>query len=210
MKQIFFIVLVLSGFVMAQQMNHTWGTNLAGEDYAGGLGTFIDTTAGTTNYIYVDLDDYYFIDPGPLVIDYDMDLGSGEDSTLDGTVKNNSDRMYLGTFYVSFDNQGAAPTADSLGGYFINVTPGIYTTENRSLALADWGTAVTLETIRVIGDYFAVNNAYIHASKYKLFPPQVIRLGINAPSSNKGMDDSTMVYWDFSYPGIYHVHEVQK
>ena len=128
------------------------------------------------------------------------------------TVAQSSNLQYLGTFYVSFDNWGvASPTTDSLGGIEITATPGIYTTVSKSLALADWGDAIELEEVKQIGDYFAINNVYIHATKYKILPPEVLRLGINAPATTRvGCDDSTAVYWDFVYPAVYHVHEAQK
>ncbi len=213
--------MILATIGFSQQINHTSGTNLAGALYTTGLSTFIDTTAGTTNYFYVDLDDFYYVDYNPLVVSDVLTVtgssandSAGVDSIYGATVATvniSSNLQYLGTIYVSFDNQGAAPTADSLGGYVINVTPGVYTNQStKSLATADWGAAITLETVRQINDYFAINNVYVHATKYKLIPPQVLRFGINAPSANSGMDDSTMVYWDYAYPAIYHTHEVQK
>lgn len=197
MKKIFLFLLILTVAGFSQQINHTVGTNLAGTAVRSIV--YLDTTAATTNEIYVDLDDWYPIDLNPAVYD-------------SATALINSNLLWLGTFYVSFDNQGTgSPTTDSLAGITIKATPGIYTTASKSLASADWGSAITLETVRQAGDYFAINNVYVHATKYKLIPPELLRLQINAPAaSDTDCDDSTAVYWKFSYPAIYHEHEVQK
>ncbi len=209
MNKLLIFLITLTTIGLGQQLNHTWGTNLGGNVVRSI--PLLDTTAATTNYIYVDLNDYYMSDINPLVIDYDMDIGSGGDSTLDGTVKINSDRMYIGTFYVSFDNTGADAAGDSLGGIEITATPGVYTESAKQLSEADWGTPVEMEEVKQVGDYFAINNVYLHATKYKHYPPEVIRLGINAPATTRpGCDDSTAVYWDFVYPAIYHSEEAAK
>lgn len=199
MKKLIFILLIFTVPLVAQQLNHTWGTNLAGETLIE-IAHF-DTTAAETNEIYVDLNDWY---PG-----FDINPLVNDDSAV---VALNSDRMYLGTLYAGFDNWGTgSPTTDSLVNITINVAPGIYTSSAKSLAEVDWGTAVTLETIEVAGDYFAVNNVYIHATKYKTFPPEVIVFTINPPATTEpGCDDSTSVAWDFVYPAMYHQEAIQK
>jgi len=190
------LFMILPMLLFSQQMNHSWGTNLAGETLSGL--NYITVTDGGTNAIYVDLNDWYPIDISPLFSD-------------DSVVNISSDRMYLGTFYTNFDTKGAAPTADSVY-FYIKVYPGIYTTTSKSLASAVWGSAITLETVAETGDYFAINNVYLHASKYKHFPPEVIKLSIDnhADISAVGSDDSIKVDWNFTYPAIYHEHEVQK
>ena len=215
MKKIILILMILTVAGFMQQLKHTQGTNLGGTEYTAGLGTYIDTTAATTNYFYVDLDDFYWMDIFPMATTGTVTGFSSDTVGLDSisgatTVAHSSNLFYIGTFYVSFDNQGAAPTADSLGGYSITATPGFYTTASKSLAAADFGTAIELEEVREVNDYFTINNVYLHATKYKLFPPQIVRLGISPPATNSGMDDSTMVYWDFVYPQIYNVHGAQK
>ena len=190
----YFILLFAFAFLtplFAQQMNYTSGLRAASGDLWTNDGlTFIDTTSSTNNYVIVDLSDYFWTaDINPLFSD-------------DSVVNINSDRFYVGTLYVLFDNQGVeAPTTDSLL-YTISVAPGVYTTETRAVAGAKFGTAVTLETIETINDYLSINNVYLHASKYKFFPPEVIRFNI-APTGDKDCDDSTKVNWRFAYPQIY-------
>lgn len=190
MKVIWF-VLLLASFVFAQQMNYTSGLKKTSGDLWTNEGiTYIDTTTGTTNDILIDLQDYLFAgDINPLVND---------DSAV---VAINSNRFYVGTFYVLFDNQGtASPTTDSLK-YTIKAYPGIYTTESKTVAGAKYGTAVTLETVKVHNDYFSINNVYLHATKYKHFPSELIKLEL-APVGSKNCDDSTQVNWRFVYPQV--------
>ena len=216
MKKIIFILLIFTVPLVAQQLNHTWGTNLAGTEMS--KLTYIDTTAASTNSIYIDLNDFYpGYDINPLNITQTITGAStndsaGVDSIYVGTaaVYSNSDRQYVGTFYVYFDNQGAAPTADSLH-YTIAAAPGVYNSSTKSLANVDWGSNVTLESILKINDYLSINNVYLHATLKKSFPPEVIRLQINAPATTEvGLDDSTEVSWDFVYPAMYHQEAIQK
>lgn len=197
MKKIFVLLLALAVPLMAQQVNYTYGVNLAGADYGGAGLVYIDTTTGTTNNIYVDINDFYWIDVNPL---------RTNDTT--GAVLLNSDRSVFGTFYCNFDNQGADPTADSVL-FTIKVYPGVYSTASKSLAMAKWGTAVTLETIEAIGDQFTVNNVYLHATKYKHFPPEVLKFEI-APIGRADADDSTAVHWRYAYPALLQVHKERK
>ena len=206
-----FAFLFLAGMAHAQQLDFTCGLQQSGSAYSGAGLVYIDTTGGTTNDIYVDLVDYYpFGDLYPAIVTDTITVAAGGDSTMAGSLYDNSTRQYIGTFYVYFDNQGASAATDSLAGYTIKVTPGCYMTASRSIASAKFGTAVTLETVRQVGDYLAINNVYIHASKGKLFPPEIIKLQINAPAtSDADLDDSTAVNWRFVYPEVYHPEQIQ-
>jgi len=191
MKVLIFL-LTLASFVFAQQMNHTSGFKTSSGDSWGNEGiTFIDTTTGTTNDIIIKLNDWY---PG-------FDINPYNDTS--GVVLLNSNLFYIGTFYVSFDNQGiTAPTTDSLL-YTIKAYAGMYNSSDKTIANIKWhGTAVTLETVATVNDYMAINDVYVHATKYKHYPPEVIKLEI-APSGSSGCDDSTAVDWNFTYPQIY-------
>lgn len=219
MKKIFLFLIILTIAGFSQQLNHTWGVDVSGSAMT--KIAEIDTTAATTNTFYVDIDDFYFVDWYPLTVTDVMTItGSSSDTVgVDSiygsstqTVYSNSTRQYIGTLYTYFDNWGVkAPTTDSLAGYTINVAPGVYNSTSYSIANVDWGTNVVLETVRQAGDYLSIKNVYVHASVGKSLPPRILRFQINAPAtSNTNLDDSTEVSWDFVYPAIYHVHEVQK
>jgi hypothetical protein len=210
LKKIILLVLILSIPILAQQVNYTWGVKADGSAYDGAGLVYIDTTRNTTNDIYVDISDYYPFEPNPYMVSY---TGASSDTVgLDSLYYaefNNSSRATFGTFFCSFDNQGTAnPTTDSVL-FTIKVYPGVYTTASKSLAGVYWGSAVTLETVERINDYFSINNVYVHSTKYKTFPPEVLKFEI-APIGRSGADDSTSVAWRYAYPAIYHVHEVQK
>jgi hypothetical protein len=218
MKKILMFVLLMFIAVQAQQINHGTGTNLAGES----LSRFVYLTAtdGANNYVYFDMDDYYFVDWYPLFVtevltlsgdgpnDVGMDTLTASTTT---TVYSNSDRMYIGTLYISFDTQGAAPTADSVY-HLIKAAPGIYTSASESLASADFGSEVTLETVAEVGDYFSINNVYIHSTATKVLCPQILRINIDnhADVSSVGADDSVAAYIDFAYPAIYTERKTHK
>ncbi len=193
------LILLLSLLAITQQVNYTWGKKTSGLDWSGAGIALMDTTSGTTNDIVIDLNDFYFTDPNPLAV---ADSGAGSAPL----VSNNSDRLYLGTFYTNFDNVGAAsPTTDSVL-FTIKAYPGVYSTASKAVSGIKYGVAVTLETIRKAGDYYSANNVYIHATLSKSFPPETIKLEI-APIGVKEADDSTNVHWRFAYPAI---HQQQK
>lgn len=198
MIKIISVLMILSMGLFAQQIKSTHGMNGSGDDYDGTGLTYIDTTAGTTNNIIIDLNDWYPFDINPLFSD-------------DSVVIGNSTRLFIGTFYVTFDNQGtASPTTDSVT-YTIKAYPAVAVDKAGSVASLDYGTAVTLETIEAINDYFAINNVYIHATKGKVIPPEFIKLEI-APIDRvtNGIDDSTYVNWMFRYPAIYNPYRYEK
>jgi len=207
LNKLILLVLILTLPIFAQQINYTWGVQLDGSDYGGAGET---PAAKTSSYtFYVDISDYYPIDMNPYVVSYTA--ASSDTVGLDSlyyAVFNNSSRSVFGTLYMNFDNQGAAPTADSVI-YTISVYPGVYGTDNKSLAGAKWGTAVTLETVEETGDYFSINNVYVHATKYKTFPPEVLKFTLASINRN-GWDDSTFVSWKYAYPAIYHPYSIQK
>lgn len=194
MKRFFFgfILLFLAFSAFGQKMVYDWGYTTGGAKYT--TGVTLDTTTGTASNIvfYLGEKDIFPFDINPLAV---ADSGAGTSAPL---VSTNSDRFYLGTFYCNFDNQGtASPTTDSIL-FTIKAYPGVLT-QKTNLTSAKWGTAVTLETIRVKNDYFSINNVYVHASKYKIFPPEVVKLEI-APIGDKDCDDSTFVSWRLVYP----------
>ena len=178
-------------FAFSQQLNYTSGRTTPGGALWSNDGiTYIDTLTGTTNDIIVDLDDY--------ALGYDINPVATTDSANTGYLLN-SNRFVLGTFYCYFDNQGTgSPTTDSVL-YTIKVYPGVYTSENKAISGLKYGTAVTLETIRVVNDYLSINNVYVHATKYKHFPPEAIKIEI-APIGDADCDDSTKVNWRMVYP----------
>lgn len=189
MKKIILLIMVLSVGVFAQQINSKWGYDTWGNSRTGAAISYLDTAATTQEDFIFDIGDWYPFDVSPLFSD-------------DSVVNINSDRLYIGTFYGGFDTQGtAAPTTDSVL-YYIKAYPGIYTTASKSISLVDWGTAITLETIAQAGDYFSINNVYVHASKYKHFPPEVLKIEIT-DIDRAGADDSVKFAYRFRYPAIY-------
>ena len=211
MKYLF--ILLLAFGLQAQQLNHTQGVQTpSGAAWDGsGLGAYIDTTAGTTNNIIVDLNDFFLQDIFPTVTNTTGDISVSGDSVYAAALYSNSTRLFLGTFYTFFDNVGTkSPTTDTLL-YTIKVYPGVYSTASKSISGVKWGTAVTLQTMTAIrGDYLAVNNVYIHASAVKPLPPEVIKLEIAPASKNTAKDDSTLVHWDYVYPAIHQVYKERK
>jgi hypothetical protein len=223
MKKLIVLLMLFAIPLFAQQLNYTWGCIQGGTAYDGAGLAFIDTTNGTTNDIYIDLNDWYpGFDINPLVSNDVLTItgssendSAGVDSIYGSTTSTtiiSSNLFYIGTFYVAFDNQGVgAPTTDSLK-YTIKAYPGVHTAASRMFAGVDWGTAVTLETIATVNDYFSVNNVYVHATKYKHYPPECIKLEIAPTGGAKtaNCDDSTFVNWRFAYPAIYQVHKERK
>lgn len=208
MRTIIFILL-LSLLAIAQQVNYTWGLKTSGLDWSGAGITRIDTTTGTTNDIVIDLNDFYWMDVYPVETNATADFGSGGDSTFAAALYANSTRYYVGTFFTNFDNVGSAsPTTDSVL-FTVKAYPGVYSTASKAVSGVKYGVAVTLQTIREAGDYFAANSVYIHASLAKSFPPEVIKLEI-APIGVSDADDSTNVNWRFAYPALYQVHKERK
>ena len=188
MRIYIFLILMVS-FCYSQQYNFTSGVKTpSGAAWGNGGITFIDTTTGTTNNIIVDLADYYPYDVNPMY-----------DSTSSEVTS--SSRMYIGTFYSYWDNQGTGQSATDSLKYTIKVYPGIYTTENKSVAGIKYGSAITLETISRVADYYSINSVYIHATKYKVHPPEVVKIEL-APSGSANCDDSTKVNWRYVYPQL--------
>ncbi len=194
MKTIILLLTFIS-LAFSQQLNQVYGVKASGVSWDTGL-TFIDTTAGTTNDIIIDLADWYpGYDLNPLIYD-------------SVTVLFNSDRTFIGTFYVIFDNQGLkAPTTDSVL-YTVKAYPGVYQSSTKTPATAKFGAAVTLETIATVDDYLSITEVYLKTA-VKLLPPEVIKLEI-APIDRKGNDDSTAVDWKFVYPAIYQTAKERK
>ena len=220
---LFILILTVAIPVMAQQLNHTWGLKETSGDAWDGDGiTFIDTTTGTTNVFIFDINDFSpGFDINPLVSNDVLTItgSSGDTVGVDSiygsttsTTNINSDRFYLGTFYAFFNNEGVkAPATDSLK-YTVAVYPGVYADNAKSVASIEFGTAVTLETIATAGDYMSINNVYLHATKYKHYPPEVIKIVIAPTGGAKSdaCDDSTHVSWDFVYPAIYQIHKERR
>ena len=195
MKAIIF-VLVLAFVALAQQINYTWGLKkTSGDAWSGDGITYIDTTTGTTNDIIVVLDDYFLNDFNPAIYDSATALAS-------------SDYFYLGTFYSYWDNQGAASTTDSMK-YTIKAYPGIFTTDTKAISGVKYGTAITLETISRIADYYTASNVYLSTTLGKAIPPDVIKIEL-APTGDIDTDDSTKVNWRFAYPAIHQVYKERK
>ena len=68
---------------------------------------------------------------------------------------------------------------------------------------------MTLETIAVVNDYYSINNVYVHASKYKHWPPEVVKIEIAPTGGAKSdaCDDSTHVSWRVAYPQVVKPYE---
>lgn len=206
----YLFILFLSIGLYAQQINYTWGVKTpSGDDWAGNAITYIDTTTGTTNDFVFDLNDFYWLDAFPVETNATGDFGSGGDSTLAAALYSNSTRFFVGTFYGQFDNQGTgSPTTDSVL-FTIKAYPGVYSGASKAISGIKYGTAVTLQTIRVVNDYFSANNVYIHSSLGKSMPPEVIKIEV-APIGTSDADDSTAFSWKFAYPAIYQQQKEHK
>lgn len=197
MRAIFlFLLLLLPLFIFGQQVNYTFGKKTpSGANWNGAGIVYLDKTAGTTNNIIVDLNDFYPLDIYPAV-------GDTSGNAIDGKY------FYAGTFYAFFENQGtASPTTDSML-YTVKAYPGVYVGVNKPIASIKWGTAVTLETLRKVDEYMSVNNIYLSTTENAL-PPEVIKLEI-APINDNDIDDSTAVYWRVAYPAIYQYEKEKK
>lgn len=198
-KKIILIVMLFSTLLLGQQMKYTFGVNQNGDDLDG-YWSDVDSTAATAYNIYFLLDDFYPMDLSPLVIDYDMDLGNAADSTLDGTIKINSDRSIWGTFWYFLDANEATDSINST----IKTYTGVYTSSTRSIANVKWdGTAVTLETISAVNDACKGLNIYTEATGYKQYPPEIIKI-VFQPAS--GANAGTDIYYRIAYPAIYDIH----
>lgn len=185
MKKIIVFILLFTLCAFGQQINYSLGKKLTSGDAWTLAGiNHLDTLAATTYSFVFDLNDFYWMDVLPLV-----------DTT--GVALLNSNLQYLGTFYGYFDCTNAA---DSLM-YVLSAYPGVYGLDNKSDATIDWGSAITLETIRRADDYLSINNVYIHATKYKLFPPEVIKIVISQ-TADSDKDDSIHFDWKYAYPAI--------
>ena len=81
MKKILLFTILLSGFLIAQQINHTWGYTTAGVAY-NQTGSANTDSISTIDIVF-DLQDYYWLDYYPLDITSadTIDLSSGGDST---------------------------------------------------------------------------------------------------------------------------------
>jgi len=190
-KLIFILLLIIPLVLSAQQINYSLGLKAtSGDPWTVAGITYLDT-ATTYDFIF-DLNDYYFWDYNPLVI---------SDSTDDVAV--NSNLMYLGTFYANFNCQNAADSVILK----LDVFPGLYGVDSRAVASVVWGDTVELETIRCANDYFDIQNIYVHATKYKILPPELLMIRLRDVTDGD-QDDSIQVDWKFAYPAI--IHQVKE
>lgn len=196
---LFFVLLPL--LVFGQVLNFTSGQKLSGDNWALTGIANIDTSEGVTNNIYIDLGDYYFNDLFPVAMG---------DSTEAGDILSSSNYRFIGTFVSYWDNWGVkAPTTDSIK-FTIKAYPGWYTTANRALASAKFGTAVTIRTIAAIADPNYLDNVYVSTTA-KALPPELIKIELCPTGGAKtaACDDSVAVFWRFVYPQLIHSESIQ-
>jgi hypothetical protein len=201
---LFFVLLPL--LLFGQVLNFTSGKNLSGDNWALTGIANIDTTAGTTNNIYIDLGDYYLNDLFPAIV-YDTLARTAGDTVAGVYVYANSTYRCIGTFASYWDNWGVkAPTTDSVK-FTIKAYPGWYTTANRALASAVFGTATTIRTIAAINHPNYLDNVWV-STNTKALPPELIKIEL-APVDKKDADDSLAVFWRFVYPQLIHSESIQ-
>ena len=203
MKKLIFILLFIIP-IYAQQVNYTLGKKTtSGDAWKLSDITYLDTVAATTYTFVFDLNDYYLWDYNPLVISEVLSSPAADSVISTTTTAISSNLMYLGTFYGYFNCTNAT---DSLM-FVISAYPGVYGVDTKSDAAIDFGDAITLETIRTVNDYLSINNVYIHATKYKLLPPEVIKIVISQ-TADEDKDDSISFDWKFAYPAL--IHQVKE
>lgn len=199
MKRIISFLLLMTFFVVGQQINHSWGYTTAGVAYTQSGSANADSTDEIV--IVFDLQDWYLSDWNPPIYTNAADFGVGGDSTLASTVVGNSDALMLGTFWLRQDAQNAT---DSLA-VLIETFPGnmVYysgtgsriTTTNINFST----TAITIQdsTSLAKGDVqWTPYNIYLHASS-RILPPEFLKITLEQKTT---ADDSTDYYWDFAYP----------
>ncbi len=198
MKKAILFILLFAWCTFGQQINYTLGKKVtSGIPWALADISYLDTLAATTYSFVFDLNDYYLWDYNPLVETQLISSPKADSVISVETVAINSNLMYLGTFYGYFD---CIKAADSLM-YVISAYPGVYGLDNKSDATINFGSAITLETIRRVDDYLSINNVYIHATKYKVLPPEVIKIVISQ-TADTDKDDSVKFDWKFAYPAL--------
>jgi len=191
MKQLLsiLIALVLTFSVFAQKLVYDRGYTTAGAEYT--TSVTLDTAAGTSKnaVFFLSENNWYPFDINPLF---------AADTT--GTVKINSDLLFIGTLYSWFN---ANVDTDSVM-YKIKAYPGLLSTTSSVFSAnwrtsATWGTAAQVDSFRSAGDFMRITNIYISATVYKTYPPEVIKIEYS-PIEDAGNDDSTSVWWKFVYP----------
>ena len=184
MKKIIVFILLLSISVFAQQIRHTWGQKItSGNPWNGAVYTALfDTVTANRIRLVVDINDFYF----------------------GGTQFKLIDTLYVGTLYQYYDAQNAADSTMAL----IKACPGLYSDETKSIANIKLGTAITCETVRVVGDKMAITPIYISTDQ-KLFPPEVIEISLKGVTDSD-FDDSCDVYLDFAYPQLLQQYRERK
>lgn len=196
MKKIVLFIMLLCLVVNAQQINYSLGLKTtSGDAWKLADITYLDT-ATTYDFIF-DLNDHYLYDYNPLFVTEVLTSPDLDSVISTSTVQVSSNLMYIGTFYANFD---VVKAADSII-YKLDVFPGVFGTDNRAAAGIVWGDTLELETIRTIGDYFDIQNIYVHSTKYKHLPPEVIRIRLR-DLVDSDQDDSIAFDWKFAYPAI--------
>ena len=178
--------------LFAQQLNWTFGHSTAGAQLTGVFANY-DTTGGTDYTVVVLLDDYYPFDVNPLFSDDSVIIGS-------------SDRIVIGTLWYQFD----LPAATDSCSFDIDVYPGVYGDENRTVAGIKWGTA--LENVNDASNKDDVTggaNIYVLTSGGKHLPPHAIKIVFDLDTTaNRG--NGADLYYEFVYPAIYHSAKERK
>lgn len=197
MRKVILFVLVLTVSLFSQQLNYTFGVDAQGDALTGSF-TNLDST-GTTSYdIYLDLNDYYYVDPNPLVHDT-------QDSDSTNAYLASSDKAVLVTVYYYFDVDAAT---DSLVGDW-DASSGVYLTSNLTMAATKFdATPVKQADVSGADDIFGHINVYTESGK--LFPPEVLKITFDVDPAAAEVSAGVDLYYRVVYPQIYKVHEERK
>jgi hypothetical protein len=217
MKKILLFTILLSGFLIAQQINHTWGYTTAGVAY-NQTGSANTDSIDTIDIVF-DLQDYYYLDWYPLTVNDILTIsGDGPDTvgvdTLSGTttatVYSNSTRLYYGTFWYRIDMENAADTSKIL----IRAYPGnmvYFPSDDSRITTTNINFSTTATTLLADTSSYTANdrqwtslNVYINETAGKVLPPEFIKLNIDFVGTT---NDSIDVYWDFAYPAVYQYYQ---
>ena len=185
--------MLLSSFIGAQQLNHTWGFTTTGTVLTEAGFTITDSTGVTT--LVFDLQDLYVKDFSPFTV-------NGATALL------NTDAFFIGTLWYKYDN-GAADSA----GILIEAFPGFLinhpsdgsriTTTNVNFSI----TAITIQdsTTNTVGDLeWTPVNIYLNATD-KVLPPEFLQITIEW---KRNTDANGTLYYDFAYIAVY--EHIQK
>lgn len=205
------IVLILSTFLIAQQINYTWGYETDGTAYTQSGTT--DTDSSSTLDVVFDMQDYYWLDWYPAIVTDTVDISADGDSVQAASVYSNSTRQYYGTIWVRVDAQNATDSVvfgiKAFAGNMI-----YHPNDDSRITTSNLNFSSTATVVADTGHLRQVNdvqwrpyNVYLNFTAGKFLPPEFIKLtffhGVNC-------NDSLDYHWNFAYPAVYEYIQDQR